>query len=550
VAGNSRGDAFSDCRRAGRSILIEALKRLARRVDAGTGGTARLRVIVLFAAVEALASADQGTVGAIAPQLERALRISNGQIGIVAAVAALAGAVGTIPAGALTDRIHRINLLAASILLWSASMVGSALAPSFLVLILTRIAMGAVTATSGPTVASLTGDFFPAAERAKIWGLILTGELIGAGVGVEVSGNLATALSWRYGFVWLAIPGLALTTAIWKLLVEPARGGQSRLEPGTEKLVSAEEVEQREVGRPREASAREMLQEEQELAQEIAREQHKRPHPELVLHDDPVKMPLFEAIRYVLRVRTNLVLIVASALGYLFYAGVQTFTVLLLRTRYGLAESAATSLLLLIGVGALAGVVLGGRIADRLLRGGHISARVLVGAISYIAAAVIFVPGLLSPVLLISIPLFVAGGACLGARDPSLNAARLDIMHPRLWGRAEGVRTVLQQLALAGGPLLFGFLSGALGGPASSVTASGHIKHTSALAYTFLIMLVPVAVSGLILLRAKRTYPRDVATASASIEAVAEQEASARPASETPLSAGSKSPRPGHRRLS
>ncbi len=480
-----------------------------------------MRVIVLFAAVEALASADQGTVGALAPQLERSLHISNGQIGVIAAVAALAGAVGTIPAGALTDRTHRINLLAGSILLWSAAMVGSALAPSFLVLILTRIAMGAVTATSGPTVASLTGDFFPAAERAKIWGLILSGELIGAGVGVEVSGNLATALSWRYGFAWLAVPGLALATAIWKLLVEPARGGQSRLEPGTERLVSAEEAVQREVASRPAASAREMLEEEQELAQEVVREHHERPHPELVLHHDPLEMPLLDAVRYVLRVRTNLVLIFASGLGYLFYAGVQTFTVLLLRTRYGLDEPAATSLLLLIGLGALAGVVLGGRIADALLRRGRMTARVVVGAVSYMAAAVIFIPGLLSPVLLVSIPFFVAGGAFLGARDPSLNAARLDIMPPRLWGRAEGVRTVLQQLALAAGPLLFGFLSAALGGPASSVTAGGHVKQTSALAYTFLVMLVPVAVSGIILVRAKRTYPRDVATASASIEALA-----------------------------
>jgi hypothetical protein len=30
-------------------------------------------------------------------------------------------------------------------------------------------------------------------------------------------------------------------------------------------------------------------------------------------------------------------------------------------------------------------------------------------------------------------------------------------------------------------------------------------------------MLVPVAISGLVLLRARRTYPRDVATAAASI---------------------------------
>jgi MFS family permease len=229
-------------------------------------------------------------------------------------------------------------------------------------------------------------------------------------------------------------------------------------------------------------------------------------------------MSLWAAVRYVLRVRTNAVLIAASALGYLFFAGVQTFAVLLLRSRYGISQSAATSLLILVGAGALAGVVIAGRTADRLLRRGWLNARVVAGAVAYIAAAAIFVPALASPVLAVSMPLFVLGAAALAAPDPALNAARLDIMHPRLWGRAEGVRTALRMLTLAAGPVIFGFLSSALGGPRDTIIrAGGEVPHSSALAYTFLIMLVPVAISGLVLLRARRTYPRDVATAAASI---------------------------------
>ncbi len=132
-------------------------------------------------------------------------------------------------------------------------------------------------------------------------------------------------------------------------------------------------------------------------------------------------------------------------------------------------------------------------------------------------------PGLASPVLVVSLPLFGLAAAALTAPNPALNAARLDVMHPRLWGRAEGVRTVLQMLALAAGPLLFGFISGALGGPHNS-TNGGAVRQTPALAYTFLIMLVAVAAGGLILLRARHTYARDVATAASSVDA-----ASARP---------------------
>ena len=42
------------------------------------------------------------------------------------------------------------------------------------------------------------------------------------------------------------------------------------------------------------------------------------------------------------------------------------------------------------------------------------------------------------------------------------------------------------------------------------------------------IMLTPLAISGLILLRARRTYPRDVATAAASLDSTARAAGDAR----------------------
>jgi predicted MFS family arabinose efflux permease len=469
---------------------------VARRAEQATGDPVRLRVVVLFASVYGLSSADIGTVGSVAPQLERALHISNFQIGMIAAVAAFAGAVGTIPAGVLTDRFHRINLLAVSVVLWSAAQLCGALSPSFGLLLASRLALGMVTATAGPAIASLTGDYFPAAERARMLGLILTGELVGAGIGLVVSGDLGSALSWRYGFGWLAIPGVVLALAIWRGLDEPDRTSPAR------------------------AADDEPAEGEQQSIRELTRRRRIPPYRDLILRRDPTKMGLWQAVRYVLRVRTNVVLIVSTALAYMFFAGVQTFAVLMFRARYGLSEATATLMLVMTGAGALAGLVGAGYVADRWLARGRIAARVLVGAIAYIAAVACFVPALLSGVLIVSVPLFTLGAAGLAAPDSVLNAARLDIMHPRLWGRAEGVRTVPYMLAFALAPLLFGFISDSLGGRNSGAAAAagGVASHANglALSYTFLIMLAPTAIAGVSLLWAVRTYPRDVATAAAS----------------------------------
>ena len=60
----------------------------------------------------------------------------------------------------------------------------SGFATSYLWLLLARVGLGVVTATTGPTVASLTGDYFPRAIEAQCPGLILGGDLLGNGFAI------------------------------------------------------------------------------------------------------------------------------------------------------------------------------------------------------------------------------------------------------------------------------------------------------------------------------------------------------------------------------
>ena len=92
----------------------------------------------------------------------------------------------------------------------------------------------------------------------------------------------------------------------------------------------------------------------------------------------------------------------------------------------------------------------------------------------------------------------------LALQNPPIDAARLDIMPPLLWGRAESVRTLLRSLAMALAPLLFGAVS-------DHVFGGGR----SGLQWTFVVMLLPLGASAWLLFKARRTYPQDVATAAA-----------------------------------
>src|SRR5260221_4123157 len=200
-----------------------------QRVAAASGGPARTRIGLVLASVLALSSADTATVGAAAIQLRSALHIGNTDIGLLVAVTSLVGAAFSVPFGVLADRVRRTWMLGIAIVIWGVAMIWGATAHSFGQLLFDRVWLGAVTAATGPTVASLVGDWIPGSERGKIYGYILAGELVGAGVGVAVHGDIP-ALSWRAAFVILALPAFGLAWLVFRL-PEPARGGQGGLPP-------------------------------------------------------------------------------------------------------------------------------------------------------------------------------------------------------------------------------------------------------------------------------------------------------------------------------
>jgi fucose permease len=128
----------------------------------------------------------------------------------------------------------------------------------------------------------------------------------------------------------------------------------------------------------------------------------------------------------------------------------------------------------------------------------------MVSAVSAVLAVVLFAPALFSRAATSAVVFLIFAVLFLSAQNPSLDAARLDIMPPYLWGRAEAVRTFLRGIAQALAPLLFGAVS-------DHVFGGGR----SGLQWTFVVMLIPLLASAYLLFKALKTYPRDVASAAA-----------------------------------
>jgi len=453
-------------------------------VDERAGGRERAKAIVAFACVLGLDGADKAAVGAMAGPLQQALRIGKTDLGLLLTCSVGVAAVATLPFGWLVDRVNRVRLLTWTVASWGVAMALSGFATTYTFLLLSRLLLGGATAAAGPAIASLIGDYFQPGERGSIYSQVLSGEIVGSGVGFLLAGELAS-WTWRAGFVALAVPAALVAWGL-RYLPEPEHGGAGRL--------------------PARTAAGSARDEERGAIRELLRERGVRPRANLVLHEDPRQRSLWWAVGYVLEIPTNVVLIIASALGYFYFTGLRAFGVEYLHQRFDVGHAAAVALVLVIGTGALAGVLVSGRTADALVRRGRLRARVIVAVAAELGSAGLFLLALTASPFWVAVPLLVGAAAMLGSLGPPLDAARLDIMRPGLWGRAEAVRTCLRKAGEAISPLAFGyFAQHVFAGPGGG----------SGLQMTMLVMTAALFAGGAVALVALRTSPRDVATAEA-----------------------------------
>jgi sugar phosphate permease len=233
-------------------------------------------------------------------------------------------------------------------------------------------------------------------------------------------------------------------------------------------------------------------------AQRLAAQRGVKPDTRLVELGKKKRIGVISATKYVLQVKTNVALIISGALGYYFLAGVQTFGIEFVGGQYHINSAFANLLLLVVGGGAAVGVIASGPISDGLLHRGRLNARILVPAVASCLTVVLFIPALITQSAITALPYVIFAAAALSAQNPPIDAAGLDIMPAKLWGRAAGIKTFLRTVAQALAPLLFGLLSDYI-----------------SLRDTFLVMLLPLTLSVFFLFRALRTYPKDVATAAA-----------------------------------
>ena len=169
---------------------------------------------------------DRNAMGNLAPFITASLHLTNGQIGALSSGLSICWAISGFAIGTLSDALgRRKSVLLITVVIFSVCSVISGLAPSFGVLLASRMLMGLAEGPILPIAQSLVVLESSESRRGFNMGVMqnLGSNLIGSFAGPVILTALAEYFSWRGAFFVAAVPGLICAALVWLYVREPAR---------------------------------------------------------------------------------------------------------------------------------------------------------------------------------------------------------------------------------------------------------------------------------------------------------------------------------------
>lgn len=353
---------------------------------------------------------DRQILSILATPIQADLDLSDSQMGMLGGVAfAILYSTMAVPLAALADRKGRSRVITISLAAWSAFTAACGLAQGFWHIFLARLGVGIGEAGGVAPSYALIGEYFPSEKRATALSVYSLGIPLGSAAGVMLGGYIAATVDWRTAFFTVGLLGV-LIAPLFRLLV------RDRAKPKT--VEGAAE--------PRRASLR-------ETAEVLARK------------------PSFWFMSF------------GAASGSMLGYGVAFWLPSLLMRSFGFdlveASQFFGGLLLLGGV---AGVLLGGMLADRLGRGDRVWYTWLPAG-AYLLSAPLFALGIASSNATFAFLIFIIPQALAYVwLGPVLSAVQ-HLVPPAERATASALFLLINNLiGLGGGIYALGALSDAL----------------------------------------------------------------------------------------
>jgi MFS family permease len=168
---------------------------------------------------------DRQLLGILAKPIQDTLHITDGQLGLIGGLYfAMFYCFIAIPVGWFADRTNRVGVLSLACAIWSAATIACGLAATFPQMVLARMTVGFGEAGGVPPSYAIIADSFAPGKRGVAYGTFNLGPPIGAALGIAFGASIAAAFDWRYAFIGIGVIGLFTAVLVRLLVREPLRG--------------------------------------------------------------------------------------------------------------------------------------------------------------------------------------------------------------------------------------------------------------------------------------------------------------------------------------
>jgi len=355
--------------------------------------------------------ADRQVVPVLFPVLQREFGLSSTGLGLMHAVFLWTYGLCSPLAGLIGDRFSKRRLVTGSLVAWSSVTVLAGFSPTGAFLLATRALLGFAECFFYPAAATLVGNAHAPATRSRAMATVVSSQIAGVALGGWLTGHLAEHYHWRWAFFALGAIGLLHAVPLWLFL----RNAPAAWQPDAASAHTASVAE------------------------------------------------LLAGLRTLLRIRSFLAVVAFIGVSNFSLFLVYSWLPVIIRDRYSLSVSAAAfEASVYPQLGSLAGLFLGGLLADRLNRHTPTGRFWIVAAGFLLSAPAIFALGA-SPSLDILRAAAIAFGLFNGFINANQVACAFDVVPAHLRASTVGTFNFAGGIVAGLAPLLGGIFRDTLG---------------------------------------------------------------------------------------
>lgn len=182
----------------------------------------RIGALLILVVVNLFNYMDRAIIGVLIEPIKAEFSASDTQMGILTGLAfAVFYAVCGFPIARIADRGYRVKVVSWSLAIWSGMTMLSGLVVSYWQLLIARMGVGVGEAGGNPPSQALIAEYFPMSTRARALSVYAAGATVGTYMGVLFAGYLGETYGWRTAFLVMGAPGVLFAIVVRLVLKEP-----------------------------------------------------------------------------------------------------------------------------------------------------------------------------------------------------------------------------------------------------------------------------------------------------------------------------------------